>query len=134
MSPPTSVSAFLQSAMPAPVRSRRSLIIVALTSATISLLVRRGRGLGVEHAAARRHLDARTVAARRHVDDALAGLLALLTAGARGLLEDLVADDRGVRDLRREQLDRADRVVVARDHEVDLIRIAVGVGDRDHRD
>ena len=33
MSPPLSVSAFLQSAMPAPVRSRRSLIICAVMSA-----------------------------------------------------------------------------------------------------
>src|SRR5688500_9068512 len=113
MSAPTSVSAFLQSDIPAPVRSRRSLIIVAVTSAILLVLVRRGRSLGVEHAAARRHLDARTIATRRHVDDALARLLFLRAARACGLLVDLVAEDRGVRDLRREQLDRADRVVVA---------------------
>src|SRR5262245_11602728 len=110
MSPETSVNAFLQSAMPAPVRSRRSLIIVALTSMCL-LRIRRGRRLGVEHAAARRHLDARAIAARRHVDHALARLFALLTAVARGLLPDLRADDGGIGDLRREQLDRADRVV-----------------------
>src|SRR5262249_38723106 len=69
------------------------------------LLVRRGRGLGVEHAAARRHLDARAVATGRHVDDLLAGLLALLATVARGLLVDLRAEDGGVGDLRREQLD-----------------------------
>jgi hypothetical protein len=38
MSASVSTSAFLQSAMPAPVRSRRSLIIVAVTSAMTSLL------------------------------------------------------------------------------------------------
>src|SRR6185503_16411959 len=121
MSPPTSVSAFLQSDIPPPVRSRRSLIIDALTSISL-VLVRRGRRLGIEHAAARRHLDARAIPTRRHVDDSLAGLLALLTARARRLLEDLVAEDRGVGDLGGEQLDRADRVVVARDHVVDLVR------------
>src|ERR1041385_3749266 len=124
MSPPTSVSAFLQSDMPAPVRSRRSLINVAVTSAISRLLIGRRRRLRVEHAAARRHLDARAIPTRRHVDDALAGLLALLTTGARVLLPDLGAEDRGIGDLRREQLDRADRVVVAGDHVVDLIRSA----------
>src|SRR5678810_379779 len=98
MSPLTSVSAFLQSAMPAPVRSRRSLIIDALTSMCL-LRIRRGRSLGVEHAAARRHLDARTIATRRHVDHALARFLALLAAMACGLLPDLRADDRCVGDL-----------------------------------
>ena len=46
MSVAHSVSAFLQSAMPAPVRSRRSLIICAVTSEAmtwVSSLVRGGR-------------------------------------------------------------------------------------------
>src|SRR3954468_21157096 len=124
MSPPTSTSAFLQSLIPAPVRSRRSLIRVAVTSMAL-LLLGRGRSLGVEHAATRRHLDARTIATRRDVNDALALVLALLATITSGLFPDLVTDDRGVRDLRSEQLDRADRVVVARDDVVDLIGIAV---------
>ena len=39
-----------------------------------------------------------------------------------------------VGDARGDELDRADRVVVAGDHEVDLVGIAVGVGDGDDRD
>src|SRR5215831_18617233 len=46
----------------------------------------------------------------------------------------LDAFDAGVGDARRDEADRADRVVVARDHVIDEIRIAVGVGDRDDRD
>src|SRR5688500_18370389 len=139
MSPLTSVSAFLQSDMPAPVRSRRSLIIVALISIELSpfrsrlLCVRGGRCLRVEHAAARRHLDARTITTRRHVNHALALVLTLLATVASGLLPDLRTDDRGVGDARREQLDRADRVVVTGDDVIDPIRIAVGIGDRDDR-
>src|SRR5438874_10935547 len=111
MSPLTSVNAFLQSAMPAPVRSRRSLIELAVTSIVL-LRVRRSRRLGVVHRAAGRHLDARAIAARRHVNDALALILALRATVTRGLFPDLGADHGGVRDPRREQLARANRIVV----------------------
>src|SRR4029079_13460363 len=40
----------------------------------------------------------------------------------------------GVRDDPRQQADGADRVVVARDREVDLVGVAVGVEDADDRD
>ena len=52
-------------------------------------------------------------------------------APGRGLLASLLA---GVGDLPGEQLDGADRVVVARDDVRDQVGIAVRVGDRDHRD
>ena len=41
---------------------------------------------------------------------------------------------RGVGDDARQQAHRADRVVVARDRELELIRVGVGVEDADHRD
>src|SRR4029079_15441861 len=114
MSASVSTSALLQSDMPAPVRSRRSLIICAVTSLPIAqlssvvgrekrgcdarlravvaataaaLVVRRrgGLGRGQVGAAARDDLDLRTFAARRHADRLrLLGAAALL--GARGAL------------------------------------------------
>ena len=59
------------------------------------------------------------------------GLLVAVLAGPRAghqALGDGVGDDPG------EQRDGADRVVVARDLVVDLVRVAVGVEDRDDRD
>src|SRR5271169_2693877 len=50
---------------------------------------------------------------------------------AHGLLATLRALDHRVGDASGDELDRPDRVVVARDDEVDLVRIAVGVGDGD---
>src|SRR5262249_41338714 len=50
------------------------------------------------------------------------------------VLAALRALDAGVRDAPRDELDRPDRVVVAGDHVVDQIRIAVGVRDGDDRD
>ena len=49
-------------------------------------------------------------------------------------LDDLLAHqalDRGIGDAGGDQADRADRVVVGRDQEVDAVRVAVGVDDRD---
>ena len=54
---------------------------------------------------------------------------ATATAGAG---DQTVGDGRG--DHPGQQLGRADRVVVARDREVDLVRVAVGVEHRDDRD
>src|ERR1700734_439610 len=51
-----------------------------------------------------------------------------------GLLAALRPFDDGVADALRDQLDAADRVVVARDDVVDDVRIAVRVGDGDDRD
>src|SRR3954447_20778785 len=75
MLPSVSVSAFLQSDMPAPVRSRRSLIIAALISAMVLISLaafirghrRFGRRTGGA-AATRRDLHLGTIAARRHAD------------------------------------------------------------------
>jgi hypothetical protein len=57
----------------------------------------------------------------------------LLTAGER-ILAAREALDARVGDAAGDQLDRADRVVVARDDEVDRVRIAVRVGDGEHGD
>src|SRR5689334_19472691 len=97
MSAAVSVSAFLQSAIPAPVRSRRSLIICAVTSAmtlrplrefasaaALRRLVFGGGGrLGLRQlaATARHHLDARALAPGRDADG-LALVAALGCAGA----------------------------------------------------
>src|SRR5215470_3450030 len=144
MSPSTSTRAFLQSAIPAPVRSRSSLTMPAVTSATTysssfgnsQLLVfgcrrRFGRGGAT---AALRHLDPRSVATRGDVDDVVALTFLLAAAARHALALELGAEDRGVGDLRREELDRADRVVVPRDDVVDEVGVAVGVGHRDDRD
>src|SRR4051794_12569880 len=78
---------------------------------------RRGRfGRGQVAAPARDDLDARSFAARRHADGLL--LLAALFLAGRALLIgalalNLLAEDAGVRDPAREQLQRTDRVVVA---------------------
>src|SRR5688572_27383414 len=155
MSALVSTSAFLQSLMPAPVRSRRSLIIAAEISAIVILLqsrcpwvptpcgrhprsrvlvVGRGRGLGGEVHAALGDLDHRAVAAGADVDDLLLDVVLLVAGPAGGaLLVQARADDAGVGDAGREQADGADGVIVARDDEVDVVRVAVGVGDRDHR-
>src|SRR5688572_25095769 len=49
-------------------------------------------------------------------------------------LPDAAAGGDGIRDLRGEQPDRAQRIVVARDHVVHFVGIAVGVDDADDRD
>src|ERR1700722_2715579 len=69
-------------------------------------------------------------------DDLGLGAVAATTAVAafvatHGLLAALRTLDHRVADAGGDELDRANRVVVARDDEVDLVRIAVGVGDRD---
>jgi hypothetical protein len=68
------------------------------------------------------------------VDHALVAVVLASAAGVGALLVDLGADRAGVGDAGGEQLDGADRVVVARDDVVDHVGIAVGVGDADHRD
>src|SRR5258706_1110156 len=60
--------------------------------------------------------------------------VAAIAFATRGLLATLRAFGDGVRDARRDELDRANRCFVPRDDEVDEIRIAVGVRDRDDRD
>src|SRR5882724_1600317 len=87
--------------------------------------------------AARHDLDARALAARRHADrlrlvGALLGARGALLVGARAA--DLLAEHAGVGDLAREQLERADGVVVAGDRVVDEIGVAVRVDDGDDRD
>src|SRR6266478_4811565 len=162
MSASHSTSAFLQSAIPAPVRSRRSLIICAVTSAIallsssframkkmkggsreglglLGLVLGRRGGFGRRQivAAARHDLDLRALAARRHPDRLrLLGALrvALGTLLVRALAADLLAEQARVRHLAREQLERADRIVVAGDRVVDEVRVAVRVDDRDDRD
>src|ERR1700754_4006003 len=66
---------------------------------------------------------------------ALVGGLAAVAGrlGLDRLLHVAAADPRGG-DARREQPDRAQRVVVAGDDEVDFVGVAVGVDDPDHRD
>ena len=64
---------------------------------------------------------------RRLVGDDLFGREILL-GGQRA------AFDHRVGDLAGEQADGAQRVVVARDHPIHFVGIAVGVDDRDHRD
>src|SRR5205809_137723 len=88
-------------------------------------------------APARHRLDTRALAARRDADGLR--LLAAIFLALRALLVGalalhLLAQHAGVRDLAREQLERADGVVVAGDRVVDQVRIAVGVDDRDDRD
>src|SRR5437588_406161 len=75
-------------------------------------------------APARHHLDARSFAARRDADGLR--LLAAARVAVRALLvgalaPHLLAEQAGVRDLAREQLERADGVVVPRDRVVDEV-------------
>src|SRR5918994_2691574 len=120
MSPSASCSAFLQSIIPAPVRSRSSLTCFAVISAIASALVldRFGGSLGL------------------FGNDELGLGLDLGTGGARhdGLAALLPALGEGVGDQPGDQRDRADRVVVAGDHEVHLVGITVRIDDRDDRD
>ena len=51
-----------------------------------------------------------------------------------GALGTSPAGDRGIGDTGSDQADRANGIVVGRDHKIDRIGIAVGVGDRDDRD
>ena len=65
-------------------------------------------------------------------DGARLGLLVGVAAATAGAQDQTVGDGGG--DDPGQQLGRADRVVVARDREVDLVRVAVGVQHRDDRD
>src|SRR5262249_52163761 len=96
---------------------------------------RGGLGLGAR-AAARGDLDLGAVAAGRDADGLLRLLLvaAAIAARDRAVAAETRALDAGIGDLGGEQLDGADRGVVARDDVVDEVRIAVGVGDADDRD
>src|SRR5690606_33660640 len=163
MSPPASVSAFLQSIMPAPVRSRRSFTAAAEISATLlvsscrlapdgsaDLALARVHVVAIAAraaGAAARAAAARAAPAPRRLLDldhhaARAGARALLAprprlgAGLRAhaLLVEPGALDAGLGDVVAVELDRARRVVVGRDHEVDPVRVAVAVHDRDDRD
>src|SRR6516164_5103287 len=117
MSPAASTSAFLQSLIPAWVRSRSSLTIPAVISAMTCVPVGKWRLalLGSGHAASARPVPA-VVAARAAAADDLglrpvgAARLRLLTAGE--LLAALRALDGRVADARGDELDRPDRVVV----------------------
>ena len=99
MSPSHSTSAFLQSIIPAPVRSRSS-----LTRAAVILAIISSSSFG-----------------------------RLLRFGGRLSLLALLAFQHGVRHLARDELHRADGVVVARDDIIKLVRIAVGIDDGDYR-
>src|SRR5262245_46501929 len=88
--------------------------------------VLRGRGLRL----AARALRARGAARIRVLR--IAVVVVARVFGVDRLLH-VAARDHGVGDARREEPDRAQRVVVARNHEVDFVRIAVGVDDADHR-
>src|SRR4051794_17475525 len=82
MSAAHSVSAFLQSETPAPVRSRRSLIICWVMSAMCLLALALGGrgGLGLRHvgAPAGDHLHARSLAARGDADRLRLGVITLV--------------------------------------------------------
>ncbi len=150
---PASASAFLHSIIPAPVRSRSSFTSCALISAigVSSPASARPRGpgrvgddrLGLRAAArlggGRGGRGGGSGLGRR--GGCRGGLrrglgLDLGTGGARhdGFAALLPSLDERVRDQTGDERDRTDRVVVARDHEVDLVGIAVRVHDRDHRD
>src|SRR6185295_3292976 len=100
-------------------------------------LVRRVRGAGGR--TRRRRLIAgrlrlRTTAAVADLRLRAAATAATLAVTRLELLAALRALDDRVAHALRDELDRANRVVVARDHVVDEIRIAVRVGDGDDRD
>src|SRR4051812_22387974 len=115
MSPAASTSALLQSLMPAWVLSRSSLTSCAVTSAmsvsSVGGPLSAGAGAGV--------------------DGGVVALLLLATSLV--VLTTLQPFDARVGDARRNEPNGPDGVVVARNDEVDLIRIAVGVGDGDER-
>src|SRR5438309_2207389 len=150
MSPLASVSAFLQSIIPAPVFSRSSFTLVALISILILFEQKNSRELrernrrltfSLHHCGFVRRFDCRLVVARnastfrlgasseRH-DDAfiLIALIAFigLRRGDAFLIYSLAFNDR-FRDLRSKETDRSQRVVVTRNHVVDNIGIAVGI-------
>src|SRR5258706_654649 len=156
--PFVSLRAFLQSIIPAPVRSRSSLTIWAVISMTRYLLANRScrRVFGMRTDKRKGQLDARSTdlflrAGRREPDGARCDPESGRRA-ARGIL--VVGRDRqtvlrldhhlffhlagageiGVGDARSEQPDGTDGVVVARDREVDQLGIAVRIDDGDHRD
>src|SRR5206468_1271581 len=82
-------------------------------------------------------LHARAFATRRDADGLLFLATLLLAAGPRlvgALAAHLLSEHTGVGDPTREQLQRADGVVVAGDGVVDDVGIAVGVDDGDDRD
>src|SRR5690606_22833978 len=152
MSPSFSVSAFLHSIMPAPVRSRSSLTRDAVISAMgVGLLLfggvggrcfgrRGGFGLGGRSLGSRSLFGLGGGLLRRRLARAAArrllalGLGELVLAHARGLRRGGLALEHRVGGGARVQLHRADRVVVARDGVVHQRRVVVGVDHRDHRD
>src|SRR5208283_801892 len=151
MSPPHSCSAFLQSDMPAWVRSRRSLIIwveislISIVSCCLQenrdlllALVLGGCGrlwLGHVAAPARHDLDPRSLTARRHADGLHFALALALGVRGRGpLTRQLLAEDAGIGHLVREQADGPNGVVVARNGVLDQVRVAVAVHHGHDRD
>ena len=121
MSPPVSSSAFLLSSMPAPVIWRSVGDVLGAVAATVR--------------PPRPALGARAPGGAAGAGDAppsSAGAAA--GASLAPVLGDEAALDHGVGDHPAHQRTRADGVVVARDHVVDHVGVAVGVDDRDHRE
>src|SRR3990170_8950924 len=137
MSPPAAASAVLQSIMPAPVFSRRSFTIPDVICIPLDLPDRSGPwdpDLFLRPGGLRSDGDFLVPLGgdERHGD--LRRLRLLVAAGGVLLrVRRLPLDDR-VGHLGQEQLDRADRVVVPWDHDVDQVRVAVRVDDGDDGD
>src|SRR5688572_13751052 len=149
MSPLASVSAALHSIIPAPVASRSfftiaaviSIVAIVLTPSTTSYRPvhdnaghetgRRRIATGFPLNRRRRHsLFPRRRTIRAGAPPAVVAVPAVVAA--RGLAEAATGDHR-VGNLGGEEADGAQRVVVARDDEVDFVRVAVGVDDADDR-
>src|SRR5437763_4473494 len=149
MSPLASTSAALTSIMPAPVCSRSSLTIFAVISAIDTSATCSGARLGrrrpkrpLLHTQRRRKLLGNRGRRSHHFGRNRFGrhrrfgrsLFGLVLGSDVPLLGDVVALEHSVGDLLREQADRADRVVVARNDVIDVFRIAVRVDDGHHGD
>src|SRR4051812_37135932 len=146
-SPSASSRAFLHSIIPAPVASRSFLTsaaeIFAISRFSRSKVrgkggsgARRGRRSRVARGARLEQvalpLRHRLVGGQLATRDRLGLLVATRVGGQRRAGDQAVGDRVG--DHAGQQLGAADRVVVTRDRVIDLVRVAVGVEDRDDRD
>ena len=132
-SPPVSSSARLAAIIPAPVRSRSSLTRLAeiWTWLTRPPPACRDTGTGSGSAAGSGAASASASGSAGPLRLGL-GLLGRRGREVGGLGALLALGDR-LAERVHDQAARADRVVVARDHEVGLVRVAVRVHERDHR-
>src|ERR1051325_3811726 len=135
MLPAASVRADFTSIMPAPVCSRSSLTIAAVICVITPLLI---VGIACGGAAAARHitdlLNRRFGRRGLGLGDRSPRGLRLVLGSDEPFLGHVVAFQNGVGHLLREQTDRPNGVVVAGDHVVDVLGVAVGVDDGHHRD